>query len=105
MDDAKLGLHHYAVHSEKPFECSQCGEKGNGVQKFKNHMAKHAQKKSAEMWHVPIWNPSPGKSEEAYETSHNCNSERHIWELKWFKCGRKFEYWPIDLEVWRSISW
>ena len=32
MDDAKLGLHHYAVHSEKPFECSQCGEKGNGVQ-------------------------------------------------------------------------
>ena len=45
MDDAKLGLHHYAVHSEKPFECSQCGEKGNGVQKFKNHMAKHAQKK------------------------------------------------------------
>ena len=38
MDDAKLGLHHYAVHSEKPFECSQCGAKGNGVQKFKNHI-------------------------------------------------------------------
>ena len=45
MDDAKLGLHHYAVHSEKPFECTQCGEKGTGVQKYKNHMRKHAQKK------------------------------------------------------------
>ena len=32
-------------------------------------------------------------------------TKRHIWELKWLKCGRKFEYWPIDLEVWRSISW
>ena len=39
---AKLGLHHNAVHSEKPFECTQCGEKGSGVQKFKNHMRKHA---------------------------------------------------------------
>ena len=37
-NDAKLGLHHNAVHSEKPFECTQCGEKGSGVQKFKNHM-------------------------------------------------------------------
>ena len=47
----KLGIRvkkkkkNYAGNSEKPFECSQCGEKGNGVQKFKNHMAKHAQKK------------------------------------------------------------
>ena len=23
---------------KKPFECTQCGEKGSGVQKFKNHM-------------------------------------------------------------------
>ena len=23
---------------EKPFECSQCGAKGNGAQKFKNHI-------------------------------------------------------------------
>ena len=44
-DDAKLGLHHYPVHSEKHFECTHCGEKGTGIQKFQNHMRKHAQKK------------------------------------------------------------
>ena len=60
MDDAKLGLHHYAVHSEKPFECSQCGEKGNGVQKFKNHMAKHAQKKVQKCDMCQFETPHPG---------------------------------------------
>ena len=27
LDDVKLGLHQYAVHTEKPFECAQCGER------------------------------------------------------------------------------
>ena len=26
MDDVKLGLHQYAVHTEKTFECAQCGK-------------------------------------------------------------------------------
>ena len=39
--DVKLGLHMYAMHTEKPFECAQCGERGSGVAKFKNHMRKH----------------------------------------------------------------
>ena len=26
MDDVKLGLHQYAEHTEKTFECVQCGE-------------------------------------------------------------------------------
>ena len=42
IDEVKLSMHHYNVHSEKPFECTQCGEKGSGVQKFKNHIRKHA---------------------------------------------------------------
>ena len=29
VDEVKLGLHHYSVHAEKPFECTHCGEKGN----------------------------------------------------------------------------
>ena len=41
VDDVKLGLHKYAMHTEKPFECAQCGERGSGVAKFKNHMRKH----------------------------------------------------------------
>ena len=38
VDDVNLGLHQYAVHTEKPFECAQCGEKGSGVQKFLNNI-------------------------------------------------------------------
>ena len=39
IDEVKLSMHHYNV------ECTQCGEKGNGVVKFKNHMRKHSTQK------------------------------------------------------------
>ena len=45
VDKVKLGLHHYSVHAEKSFECTHCGEKGNGRQKFLNHMRKHSTKR------------------------------------------------------------
>ena len=60
---------------KRPFECTQCCEKGSGVQKFKNHMRKHAQKKVHKCDMCQFETPSPWKSEEAYETSYNCNSE------------------------------
>ena len=59
-DDVKLGLHHYAVHSEKPFECTHCGEKGTGVQKFQNHMRKHAQKRVNKCDMCQFETPHPG---------------------------------------------
>ena len=42
----ELGLHQYAVHTEKRFECAHCGEKGSGVKKFKEHMRKHNTQKT-----------------------------------------------------------
>ena len=48
VDEVKLGLHHYSVHAEKSFECTHCGEKGNGRQKFLNHMRKHSTQKKVD---------------------------------------------------------
>ena len=31
VDSVKLGVHKYNMHTEKPFECAQCGERGSGV--------------------------------------------------------------------------
>ena len=40
----KLGLHQYKIHSDKPFQCKLCGEKGNGASQYSNHMSKHKHK-------------------------------------------------------------
>ena len=72
-DDVKLGLHHYNVHSEKPFECTHCGEKGTGVQKFQNHMRKHAQKRVNKCDMCQFETPHPG------------NLKRH---MKLLNCAR-----------------
>ena len=66
-------MHHYNVHSEKPFECTQCGEKGNGVVKFKNHMRKHSTQKKVnkcEVCQSSVWNPTSWKSQRAYMSLH-----------------------------------
>ena len=42
----KLGLHQYRIHSDKPFQCKLCGEKGNGANQYSNHMRKHKEPKS-----------------------------------------------------------
>ena len=40
VDEVKLGLHHYSVHAEKPFECTHCGEKGK-IFCAKRNMKRH----------------------------------------------------------------
>ena len=60
VDEVKLGLHHYSVHAEKSFECTHCGEKGTGVQKFQNHMRKHAQKRVNKCDMCQFETPHPG---------------------------------------------
>ena len=66
-DNVKLGLHQYAVHTEKPYECAHCGEKGSGVQKFKNHMRKHSTQKKVNTCEVC-----------QFETPHAGNLKRHV---------------------------
>ena len=41
-----MGLHQYKIHSDKPFQCKLCGEKGNGASQYSNHMRKHKEPKS-----------------------------------------------------------
>ena len=65
--DVKLGLHMYAMHTEKPFECAQCGERGSGVAKFKNHMRKHKSQNNV------------SKCDSCdFETPHAGNLKRHV---------------------------
>ena len=65
--DVKLGLHMYAMHTEKPFECAQCGERGSGVAKFKNHMRKHRSQNNV------------SKCDSCdFETPHAGNLKRHV---------------------------
>ena len=63
----QLGLHQYAVHTEKPFECAQCGERGSGVQKFQNHMRKHKKQKNVSKCELC-----------EFETPHAGNLKRHV---------------------------
>ena len=67
VDDVKLGLHKYAMHTEKPFECAQCGERGSGMQKFKNHMRKHKTQKIVSKCELC-----------EFETPHAGNLKRHV---------------------------
>ena len=67
LDAVKLGLHQYAVHTDKPFECAQCGEMGSGVQKFQNHMRKHKTQKIVSKCELC-----------EFETPHAGNLKRHV---------------------------
>ena len=60
LDDVKLGLHQYAVHTEKPFE------------KFQNHMRKHKTQKNVSKCELCCW-----KSEEACQTSY-CSETKEV---------------------------
>ena len=52
---------------KKTFECAQCGEKGSGVQKFKNHMRNHSTQKKVYKCEVCH-----------FETPHTGNLKRHV---------------------------
>ena len=93
-NDAKLGLHHYAVHSEKPFECTQCGEKGSGVQKFKNHMRKHAtQNKVNKCDMCQFETPHPGnlKRHMKLHTNVTVKAKKSKSAKKCDPCGKTFD--------------
>ena len=67
VDSVKLGVHKYNMHTEKPFECAQCGERGSGVAKFKNHMRKHRSQNNV------------SKCDSCdFETPHAGNLKRHV---------------------------
>ena len=67
LDAVKLGLHQYAVHTDKPFECAQCGDMDSGVQKFQNHMRKHKTQKIVSKCELC-----------EFETPHAGNLKRHV---------------------------
>ena len=71
VDKVKLGLHHYSVHAEKPFECTHCGEKGNGVRKFLNHIREHSTQKKVDKC-----------AECQFETQKPGNLKRHMQILQ-----------------------
>ena len=76
-----------------PFECTHCGEKGNGRQKFLNHMRKHSTQKKVDKC-----------AECQFETQKPGNLKRHMQihnkvhtmkKSKFFKrcepCGKEFD--------------
>ena len=76
LDAVKLGLHQYAVHTDKPFECAQCGEMGSGVQKFQNHMRKHKTQKIVSKCELcEFETPHAGQRE-----NREANSVQPVWK-------------------------
>ena len=93
VDEVKLGLHHYSVHAEKSFECTHCGEKGNGRQKFLNHMRKHStQKKVDKCAECQFETQKPGNLKRHMQIQNKVHTTK---KSKFFKrcepCGKDFD--------------
>ena len=96
-DQEKLGLHQYRIHSDKPFQCKLCGEKGNGANQYSNHMRKHKEPKSIQCEICQ------------YESTDALNMKKtqFSWKLEklWIKFFEKGKLWTPHESAFEKESW